>query len=65
MAKKPSKRERGRPLADNPKDQRVLVRFDAATREALGSYVIRSGLDAVATAVRVIVTERLRKDGLL
>lgn len=63
MAKK--KRERGRPTADNPLSERVLVRMDARTKEALGEFARRSGAAADATALRIIAIERLRQEGLL
>lgn len=65
MAKKTNKRERGRPEAENPLSERVLCRLDRETKEALDSYVSRAGLGAASTAIRVIVIERLRKEGML
>jgi hypothetical protein len=65
MAKKPDKRSRGRPRIDTPLGERVLVRFDDITRKALDEYVRRTGVGADSTAVRMIVIEKLRAEGLL
>ena len=65
MAKDSPKRGRGRPEAVVPLGERVMVRFDERTREALNEFVRRNGHGAASTAIRVLVTERLRKDGLL
>lgn len=64
MAKK-TKRERGRPEAENPLSERVLCRLDRQTKDALDAYVAKAGLGAASTAIRVILMERLRKEGML
>jgi hypothetical protein len=64
MAKKPPKRGPGRPESETPLDARVMVRFDGKARGALGTFGRRFGLSPSA-AVRLIVMERLRGDGLL
>ena len=55
----------GRPPADDPLSERVLVRMNVATREALRAYVKRTGQGEAATAMRMILIERLRAEGLL
>ena len=64
MAKQ-TKRERGRPKQDVTLEERVMCRFDKPTREALEEYTHRHGAGAAATAVRMIVVEKLRAEGLL
>lgn len=56
---------RGRPPKDDALGDRVLVRFDSKTKGALDQYVKRSGAGGAATAIRIIVTEKLRDEGLL
>jgi hypothetical protein len=58
-------RGKGRPKADVPLDERILVRFDKTTRQALEEYSKRTGAGAAATAVRMVVIEKLRADGFL
>lgn len=68
MAKSSSraaKPQRGRPVAEIPLNERILVRFDKATRAALDEFVRLQGHGAAATAIRMVVIDRLRKEGLL
>jgi uncharacterized protein (DUF4415 family) len=58
------KRERGRPVAANPKNERVMCRFDAATYAVLRRFA-EQGQEEVATCLRRIAVERLRAEGLL
>lgn len=66
MAKsRPATRRPGRPPKDVQLDEKIMVRFDTPTREALDEYARTSGAGAAAVAVRMIVTEKLRGEGLL
>jgi hypothetical protein len=64
MAKQ-ANRKRGRPRQDVSLDERVMCRLDKPTRSALEKYVERHGAGAAATAVRMILVEKLRGEGLL
>jgi hypothetical protein len=66
MAKKTpaTQRQRGRPVSENPLDNRVMVRLDDSARVALESYARRATIDK-STAARMIIVERLRREGLL
>ncbi len=63
MAKRPQRV--GRPESDNPLGERRLVRFDKKTDDALVRYANKSGIRAVSTAIRTIVIDRLRDEGVL
>lgn len=65
MPKKTEKRPRGRPVVDDSMDERVLVRMNSDTKVALDSFVKRGGYGGAATAIRIIVVERLRSEALL
>jgi hypothetical protein len=60
-----SKAPRGRPETENPLGERRLVRFDKKTDLALVKYAARSGIGAISTAIRAIVVQKLREEGLL
>lgn len=65
MSKSTPKRSRGRPPLDDSLGERVLVRLDKPTKAALQSYAAQTGAVAEATAVRMILVEKLRGMGFL
>lgn len=57
--------KRGRPKSPNRMEARILVRLDSKTLASLGEHARRTGVGAESTAARIIIVEKLRKEGLL
>jgi hypothetical protein len=59
------KRGPGRPKIEDGKDSTIFCRVDLKTHDALSAFARRTGIDTVSIALRSIIVERLRAEGLL